>query len=316
MKVTLIFPGQGSQYVGMGKNLTELPECKEVFENADSAFDFSITGLMFEGPEDKLKLTEFTQPSIVTHSYALFKGLKSFLDKEGIEVERVLGHSVGEYAALAATGAIDFKDAVKAVQLRGKYMQEAVAPGDGKMYAILRVPKEEVQKACEAVSTEEEKVMPANFNEPGQTVISGHSEACDKAVAWLKENYEGKQMAIPLKVSAPFHSSLMKPAEEKLSAHLESIEFKSNEIPYVANIDAKEYSKGTDGKLIKDNLVKQVCGSVLWSQSIEKLPEDTVFIEVGPGKVLTGLNKKINKNFKTYTLDSEAGFEGLKEFLA
>ena len=137
-----------------------------------------------------------------------------------------------------------------------------------------------------------------------------------KPFAWLKENYEGKQMAIPLKVSAPFHSSLMKPAEEKLSAHLESIEFKSNEIPYVANIDAKEYSKGTDGKLIKDNLVKQVCGSVLWSQSIEKLPEDTVFIEVGPGKVLTGLNKKINKNFKTYTLDSEAGFEGLKEFLA
>lgn len=314
MKVTLIFPGQGSQYVGMGKNLTNLPECSKVFAQADEAFDFSLTDLMFEGPEEQLKLTEFTQPSIVTHSIALFEGLKTFLDKEGIEIERVLGHSVGEYSALCAAGAISFSDAVKAVQLRGKYMQEAVAPGEGKMYAILRVPKEEVQKACEAVSNDDEKVMPANFNDPGQTVISGHADACDKAVAWLKENYEGKQMAIPLKVSAPFHSSLMKPAEEKLSKHLDSIEFKSNTTPYIANIDAKEYS--TSGETIKENLVKQVCGSVLWAQSIESLPEETIFIEVGPGKVLTGLNKKINKNFKTYTLDSEAGFEGLKEFLA
>lgn len=315
-KVTLLFPGQGSQYVGMGKNLAELPECKSVLEQADNAFDFSLTDLMFEGPEEKLKLTEFTQPAIVTHSIALFEGLKTALNENDIQIERVLGHSVGEYSALVAAGSIELKDALQAVRLRGRYMQEAVPEDAGKMYAILRVPGDMIEKACEASSTESEKVMPANFNEPGQTVISGHAKACDRAVEWLKENYEGKQMAIPLKVSAPFHSSLMKPAEQKLSSHLASLEFKPNALPYIANIDAKEKPAQTSPEEIRENLVRQVCGSVLWKQSLEGLPEDTVFIEVGPGKVLTGLNKKINKSFQTYTLDSEAGFEGLKEFLS
>ena len=315
-KVTLVFPGQGSQYVGMAKNLSSYPECAEVLAQADQAFDFSLTELMYEGPEEKLKLTEFTQPAIVAHSVALFEGVKTVLKEMNIEIERVLGHSVGEYAALVAAGAIDFKDAVKAVQLRGKYMQEAVPEGAGKMYAILRVPGDMIEKACEASSNESEKVMPANFNEPGQTVISGHSAACDRAVEWLKQNYEGKQMAIPLKVSAPFHSSLMKPAEEKLAAHLASVDFKTNSIAYIANIDAKEKAAGSSADDIRNNLVQQVCGSVLWKQSLESLPAETLFIEVGPGKVLTGLNKKINSNFKTYTLDSEEGFEGLKEFLS
>lgn len=311
--VTLIFPGQGSQYVGMGNNLKEINECGEVFNQADEALGFSISKICQDGPEEKLKLTEFTQPAIVTHSIALFKKLQKVLNEKDIKIDRVLGHSVGEYPALVAAGAIRFEDAVKAVNLRGKYMQEAVAPGDGKMYAVLRVPGDIVKKACEAVSTNSEKVMCANFNDPTQVVISGHAGAADKAVAWLKENYEGKQMAKELPVSAPFHSSLMKPAEEKLSEFLNTIEFKNNDIPYIANIDATEYS--TDGETIKANLVKQVCGSVLWTQSMSSLSDDTFCIEVGPGKVLTGLNKRINKAIKTYTLDTEASFEGLEEFL-
>lgn len=304
MGVTLIFPGQGSQYVGMAKG-------EELLKAADAALGFSLSDICENGPEEKLKLTEFTQPAIVTHSVALFNKLKTILDDKGIAIDRVLGHSVGEYSALVAAGALRFEDAVKAVNLRGKYMQEAVPAGKGKMYAVLRVPGNIVAEACAAVSDENEQVMCANFNDPTQVVISGHSDACDKAVAWLKENYEGKQMAKELPVSAPFHSSLMKPAEAKLSEHLDTLEFSANIIPYIANIDAKEYS--TDGETIKRHLVEQVCGSVLWTQSMQQLPDNTVCIEVGPGKVLTGLNKRINKTFKTHTLDNE--FEGLEEFL-
>ncbi len=312
--VTLIFPGQGSQYVGMGQNIQDLSACKETFQAADKALDFSISDMCFNGPEEKLKLTEFTQPAIVTHSVALFNHLKTVLAEMNIKIDRVLGHSVGEYSALVAAGAIRFEDAVKAVNLRGKYMQEAVPAGKGKMYAILRVPGEIVAKACDEVSSADEKVMCANFNDPTQVVISGHTAAADKAVQWLKENYEGKQMAKELAVSAPFHSSLMKPAEEKLKSFLDTIEFKNNDIPYIANIDAKEHS--TDGESIKNNLIKQVCGSVLWTQSMQSLADETLCIEVGPGKVLSGLNKRINNTFKTYTLDTEASFAGLKEFLA
>ena len=312
--VTLIFPGQGSQYVGMGSKIAHLDEAKAIFESADKSLGFNLTKLCNEGPEEKLKLTEFTQPSIVTHSIALFEVLKKILKEKNIKIERVLGHSVGEFSALVAAQALKFDDAVKAVNLRGRYMQEAVAPGDGKMYAILRVPGNIVSKACEEVSDDKEKVMCANFNDPTQVVISGHSKAADKAVQWLKDNYEGKQMAKELPVSAPFHSSLMKPAEIKLSEFLSNIQIEANKIPYIANIDAQEHV--ISGSEIKDKLLSQVCGSVLWSQSMSTLPDNTVCIEVGPGKVLTGLNKRINKTFKTYTLDSEASFEGLEEFLA
>ncbi|MAZ47226.1 MAG: [acyl-carrier-protein] S-malonyltransferase [Halobacteriovoraceae bacterium] len=304
MGVTLIFPGQGSQYVGMAKD-------ENLLQVADKVLGFSLSDICENGPEEKLKLTEYTQPAIVTHSVALFQKLKTILDQKNIQIDRVLGHSVGEFSALVASGALSFEDAVKAVNLRGKYMQEAVPAGKGAMYAILRVPGEMVAQACEAVSTGEEQVMCANFNDPTQVVISGHAGACEKAVTWLKKNYEGKQMAKELPVSAPFHSSLMKPAEEKLAAHLDTITIAENRIPYIANIDAQEYR--TDGANIKRNLVKQVCGSVLWTQSMQSLPDNTICIEVGPGKVLTGLNKRINNTFKTYNLDS--GFEGLEEFL-
>lgn len=314
MGVTLIFPGQGSQYVGMGKSLIDDTACKEVYEKADEVLGYKISSMCFEGPESELKLTENTQPAIITHSIALFNKLKKVLDSKNIKIDRVLGHSVGEYAALVAAGSLDFETAVMAVHLRGKYMQEAVPVGKGAMYAILRVPADIVEKACLEVSTEEETVMPANFNEPGQVVISGDASACERAVKWLKENYLGKQMAIALKVSAPFHSGLMKPAETKLASFFESVNFKSNTIPYVANVDAKEYLANTDKEEIKENLIKQVCASVLWSQSILSLPNDTVFIEVGPGKVLTGLNNKMNTSFRTFTLDNN--FEGLEEFLS
>jgi len=315
MGVTLIFPGQGAQYVGMGKSLLEDSACKEIFAKADEALGFSISNLCFEGPEDDLKLTKNTQPAIVTHSIALYTKLKKILDEKNITIDRVLGHSVGEYSALVAAGSLRFEDAVKAVNNRGLFMQEAVAPGQGKMYAILRVPEEIIKEACVASSSLDAKVMPANFNEPGQTVISGHADACDKAVAWLKENYEGKQMAIPLKVSAPFHSTLMQPAEAKLTEFFSTVEFMDNTVPYVANVNANEYAVGTPAQTIQNNLIEQVCASVLWKQSISKLPEDTIFIEVGPGKVLTGLNRKINRAYKTFNLDSENSFEGLLEFI-
>ena len=312
--VTLLFPGQGSQYVGMGNDLYQYGPSQDIYNLANQSLDFSITSLMKEGPADKLALTEFTQPAIVTHSIALFKQLEIELAGLNIKIERVLGHSVGEYSALIAAGAISFSDALKSVNKRGKYMQEACPAGLGAMYAILRVPGDIVEKACLAVSTETEKVMCANFNDPTQVVISGHASAAKKAVQWLADHFEQKHMAKELNVSAPFHSSLMEPAEKKLASYLSDIHFNENKIPYIANINAKEIS--VSGDQIKNNLITQVCGSVLWEQSIATLKDDTLCIEVGPGKVLTGLNKRINKSLKTFTLDTEAGFTGLKEFLS
>lgn len=312
---TLIFPGQGSQYVGMGQDHINAPAFKAIFDRANEALGFDLEKICLEGPEEKLKLTEYTQPAILAHSIALFTLLEPILNENNITINQVLGHSVGEYPALVAAGSIRFEDAIKAVHLRGKYMQEAVAPGDGKMYAILRVPGEFVEKACKEVSTDSSKVMCANFNDPTQVVISGHAKAADAAVEWLKNNYEGKQMAKELAVSAPFHSTLMEPAAKKLKEFLDSIEFMPNKISYIANVDAKTYKAGTSPDVIKKNLVDQVCGSVFWSQSLSTVFDDTYLIEVGPGKVLSGLNKRINPSFKTYTLDSADGFKNILEFL-
>lgn len=314
MGVTLLFPGQGSQYVGMGHYLLNDPDCHDIFNRADQALGYSISELCFNGPESELKLTENTQPAIVTHSIALYTKLNKVLKAKGVTIDRVLGHSVGEYSALVAAGSLSLEDAVRAVHNRGQYMQEAVPEGKGAMYAILRVPGDVIVKACESASNQDAQVMPANFNEPGQTVISGHTQACERAVQWLKENYADKQKAIALKVSAPFHSTLMRPAELKLQEFLQSLEFHPNKIAYVANIDATEYSDGTSIEVIKNNLIQQVCGSVQWYQSISKLMPESTFIEVGPGKVLTGLNKKINTTYKTYSLEN--GFDELEEFLS
>lgn len=310
--VTLIFPGQGSQYIGMGSQL-EGHSSYEYLTRANDALGYSISKIMLEGPDEDLTLTKNTQPAILAHSVALLNKALEILNEKGIKVDRVLGHSVGEYAALVAAGVLKFEDAVKAVHLRGKYMQDAVPAGKGKMFAIMKVPEEVIIKACTACSSESEQVMPANFNEPNQIVISGHASACDLAVKWIEDNYKEAHRAIELNVSAPFHSSLMKPAAIELKKHLDSIDFKPNTLPYIANIDAKEYAPETPADTMRENLFKQVDGSVLWTQSIQALPDDTIALEVGPGRVLMGLLRKINRNIKVISLDKEGAFDELQE---
>lgn len=304
MKVTVVFPGQGTQYVGMGKVFAG----EAHFEKANAATGYDLKTMMLEGPADDLKLTQNTQPAIVAHSLMLFDKLKGLLKNKNITIERVLGHSVGEYAALAAAEVMTFEEAVKAVHFRGKYMQEAVPAGKGTMYAILKQEEATIREACAAASTSEEKVQPANFNEPSQIVISGDKHACENAIRLMEEKTGGRVKAIELQVSAPFHCALMKPAELKLKPVLDEVKFKSPKFNYIANVDAKEYSTDTNPETIKENLLKQVCGSVLWTQSIQKLSNDTIIIECGPGKVLAGLIKKINPELKVISLDSETGF--------
>lgn len=304
MKVTVVFPGQGTQYVGMGKVFAG----EAHFERANTAAGYDLKTMMLEGPADDLKMTQNTQPAIVAHSLMLFDKLEGLLKNKNITVERVLGHSVGEYAALAAAGVMTFEEAVKAVHFRGKYMQEASPAGKGTMYAILKQEEATIREACAAASTSEEKVSPANFNEPSQIVISGDKRACENAIRLMEEKTGGRVKAIELQVSAPFHCALMKPAELKLKPVLDGIQFKAPKFNYIANVDAKEYATDTSPEIIKENLLKQVCGSVLWTHSIQKLSNDTVIIECGPGKVLAGLIKKINPELKVISLDSETGF--------
>lgn len=309
--VTLLFPGQGSQYVGMGKNLDH-----SLFDKGNEILGYDLKKLMHEGPEEELKLTHNTQPAILKHSITLYNHLLPLLEKYNVKIDRVLGHSVGEYAALVAAGVLSPYDAIHAVHLRGKYMQEAVPVGKGKMFAILKVPANVVEEACKAASQPGSEVMPANFNDPSQIVISGESEACSRAVAWLAENFKEAHRAMELNVSAPFHSSLMKPAADKLREAFAKFKWHENIVPYIANIDAKEYAVGTNPQTIIDNLYHQAYGPVLWTQSIEKLPSDTLCIEVGPGKVLMGLVRKINKDIKVITLDKDEALVELENILS
>jgi [acyl-carrier-protein] S-malonyltransferase len=304
MKVTLVFPGQGTQYVGMGKVFADFAW----FERANTATGYDLKQMMLEGPAEHLKLTENTQPAIVAHSLMLFDKLKVLLENKKIEIEQVLGHSVGEYAALAAAGVLSFEEAVRAVHYRGKFMQEAAPAGKGTMYAILKQDEAVIREACAAASNEDETVQPANYNDPSQIVISGDKIACENAIRLMEQKTQGRVKAIELQVSAPFHCSLMKPAEIKLKKVLEEITFRPLQYPYIANIDARKYDTHTDPKTIRENLLQQVCGSVLWTQSIQALPDHTVVIETGPGKVLAGLIKKINPNIKVISLDTETGF--------
>lgn len=308
--VTLLFPGQGSQYVGMGKNLDH-----SLFDKGNEILGYDLKKLMHEGPEEELKLTHNTQPAILKHSVTLYNHLMEFLNRHNVKVDRVLGHSVGEYAALVAAGVLTPYDAIHAVHLRGKYMQEAVPVGKGKMFAILKVPAEVVAEACQIASKPGSEVMPANFNDPSQIVISGESEACGRAVAWLAENFKEAHRAMELNVSAPFHSSLMKPAADKLREAFTHFKWHPNTVPYVANINAKEYGVGTDPSVIIENLYQQAYGPVLWTQSIAALPSDTICVEVGPGKVLMGLVRKINKDIKVISLDKDEALAELAQVL-
>jgi len=305
--VALLFPGQGSQYVGMGSKLAT-----NNFKNADATLGYSLSKIMFEGPMEELTLTKNTQPAIVTHSVSLYESITPLLIKRGAKITHVLGHSVGEYSALVAAGVLSLADATLAVHMRGTFMQEAVAPGVGKMFACLRVSADLVKEACLAATEPDSKVQPANFNDPEQTVISGEANACARAVKYLEEKSGGKARAMELKVSAPFHSSYMEPAAAKLRNVFEKLTFNKSRLPYIANVNATEYAIGTDGQVVLNNLLTQVAGAVLWVDSIKKIPAGTLCIECGPGKILAGLVKKINPELKVISLDNETALSELE----
>ncbi len=304
MSTAFIFPGQGSQYVGMGSSIrAQFPEAAEVYEEADDALGFDLSRLILEGPVEKLTETENTQPAILTCEVAYLR----ILQKAGIEAQVAAGHSLGEYAALVANGALDFATAVRLVRLRGRFMQAAVPLGVGTMTAVLMLDGDTVTSLCAAVSTDEHVVEPAGFNCPGQVSCAGHVEA----VAALEEAVaEAGGMAKRLKVSAPFHSSLLQKAGEDLARELENVTVSPLAFPYVANVDAR-WVYDPDG--VKPRLVDQVMKPVLWEQSIRSMKDEGVdrFIEVGPGKTLAGLMKKIDRKQPVISVDTPKGFKSL-----
>ena len=304
-KIAFVFPGQGAQYVGMGKEIADnFSQAKAVYEEADARLGYSLSDLCFNGSEEKLKLTIHTQPALLTTSIACFQLIK----EEGIKPQFVAGHSLGEYSALVAAGALKFSDAVWLVEQRGKFMQEAVPPGEGTMAAVLGLDIDKVLDLCK-ISRDMGVIEPANFNCPGQIVIAGHTPAVEKAVSLAKDF--GAKRAILLPVSGPFHSSLLEQTGIRLQEAIDTIEIKDTTIPLIANISAKAV---TTSEEIKEGLIKQVSSSVKWEQSVREMINKgvTTFVEIGAGKVLTGLIKKIDKNVKTFNIEDSLS---LKETL-
>ena len=300
-----IFPGQGSQYLGMGKELADnFRVARDVFQEADDILGWRLSRLCFEGPEDDLKLTANTQPAILASSIAVLRVLQA---ETGINADYLAGHSLGEYSALVAAGAICFSDALQIVHLRGKYMQEAVPVGTGAMAAILGVEPEVVHEIC-SEAAQGEIVVPANFNSPGQIVIAGHANAVQRAIETAKSRGYRKAMLLP--VSVPSHCSLMAPAGERLSDTLRGIDVLPLQAPVVTNVEAKPNS---DSQRVKMLLVEQLSSPVLWDASVREMASRGVsrFLEIGPGKVLSGLVKRIDKDVRTGNVEDVAGIKAI-----
>jgi [acyl-carrier-protein] S-malonyltransferase len=289
LAIACIFPGQGSQYPGMGKDLAEsFAASRQVFEEVDDALGFSISRLCFEGPAEELQLTENTQPAILSVSIAAFRAMQA----SGFpQPDFVAGHSLGEYSALVASGVLKLSDAVKTVRARGRYMQEAVPVGIGAMAAILGAELGDIERVCESVRNGE-VCSPANINAANQVVIAGHATAIDRAMEAMKD--AGAKRVVKLNVSAPFHCALMKPAQDRLAVDLHGLEFGEVITPVVTNVDASVTSESSG---LRDALIRQVSSPVKWLESMRLLIDQGVqtFVEVGPGKVLAGLMRQISR---------------------
>lgn len=297
-KLAFLFPGQASQYPGMGQDLAgKFPAARSVFSEADQALGFSVSELCFTGSEDALKLTTNTQPAILTVSIAACR----VLEENGVRADYVAGHSLGEYSGLVAAGALAFTDAVRLVRRRGEYMQAAVPEGEGAMAAIMGLAPVQVAELCRK-SANGQVVAPANLNTPEQTVISGHAAAVKRAVELASAS--GAKRAVMLTVSAPFHSELMAPAQRRLEADLKQTVFQGLRIPLVTNADAEIITTGEEAR---QSLVRQVTLPVRWEESVRALVEDgvNIFVEVGPGRVLTGLLRQIDRSVHVFNVEDE-----------
>lgn len=300
-KIAFLFPGQGSQYAGMGKDLAEhFPVARQAFEEADDALGFKLSALCFNGPDDDLKLTFNTQPAILTTSIA---ALRVVQQETGLKADFLAGHSLGEYSALVCGGALSLADATRTVRARGTFMQEAVPVGVGAMAAMLSIEADELAAICEEAA-QGEVVAPANFNSPGQIVIAGHATAVNRAIELAKAKGYRKAMLLP--VSAPFHCALMQPAADRLKTVLDAVQVNALTLPVITNVEA---AANQDSGRVRELLVQQVCAPVRWEQSVQTMIGlgATTFVEIGPGKVLTGLVKRINKEMTLVTIEDTAG---------